>query len=236
MSKISLVCSRIIAAAIGVIFLLAIGDSASARPYPLRQVDTIIHNGLLSMSYERDVYLVARQYARRTRFAGKVRVNQLYEEDSLNIYIFRYSRPLPRVMKNNCLTFSDFSLILCDRDLIDSMPRTPFKLSIEGSDQGYSIPLLFWLIGHEIGHAVFGHVQGAYAPGALPANGTAAGPKGLPSAGLTRDGVRQLNQFEVDADRLYEYNVMPTNWEAGSYIIMLQVDDKIYYHKMMLLN
>ena len=44
--------------------------------------------------------------------------------------------------------------------------------------------------------------------------------------------VQMVHKGTVDAQRLYEYDFNGISWEAGSYIIMLQVDDEIFHHRM----
>ncbi|MBI1266662.1 MAG: T9SS type A sorting domain-containing protein, partial [Cryomorphaceae bacterium] len=44
--------------------------------------------------------------------------------------------------------------------------------------------------------------------------------------------VMPIFQGDVDANRLYTFNYGSLNWEAGTYIIMMVVDDQVYHHKM----
>ena len=53
---------------------------------------------------------------------------------------------------------------------------------------------------------------------------------------ITGREVVLIHKGDADADRLYEYKVTGVDWDAGSYVLMLVVDDEVYYHKMTLLN
>ncbi|MFM1931375.1 MAG: hypothetical protein RL226_678, partial [Bacteroidota bacterium] len=44
--------------------------------------------------------------------------------------------------------------------------------------------------------------------------------------------VMPIYKGDVDANRLYTFEYGSLNWEAGTYMIMMVVDDKVYHHKM----
>ena len=48
--------------------------------------------------------------------------------------------------------------------------------------------------------------------------------------------VHTVHKGQVSAHTLYNYKVYGADWEAGSYIIMMQVDEEVYYHKMMVID
>lgn len=48
--------------------------------------------------------------------------------------------------------------------------------------------------------------------------------------------VFNIAQGKMDAERLYQYTVNNVQWNAGAYTIMLMVDDKVYHHKMLVIQ
>jgi hypothetical protein len=49
---------------------------------------------------------------------------------------------------------------------------------------------------------------------------------------MTGRNVLDIHKGQVDAQRLYQFDFAGLDWPAGSYIIMLQVDDEVFHHKL----
>jgi hypothetical protein len=48
--------------------------------------------------------------------------------------------------------------------------------------------------------------------------------------------VQLVHKGKADAERLYSYNFNGSIWESGTYVIMMMVDDEVYYHKIMVMD
>jgi hypothetical protein len=151
---------------VAMIFGLYLAGACSVRPASAedtglspttdRYLQRIFRGGLISTYFDRDLRRVAEQFTRRTRFAGNIRINEAANSQALNIYVFHYSEDLPLFLRNNCNTFPADNVILCDHALLDSMPTTP-PVQLSNDQKGLPPPaLMFWVIGHEIGHVVLG--------------------------------------------------------------------------------
>lgn len=178
-------------------------DDAGLAPTTERIVSRLFRDGLISTYFDSEVRTIASHYARRSEFAGNVRVNEAPDPNALNVYVFHYAEGHPAFLRNNCNSFPRDRVIVCDHRLLDSIPSSlPIALS---ANQGIPPPfLMYWVIGHETGHVVLGHDRAAFLSFISSAS---TGSEMTPVAGndtsrpTTKDSVRTLNSFEVDADR-----------------------------------
>jgi len=73
-------------------------DNPTLSPLPKRILGQIFRDGLIETSAEKTVWSIANHFARRTRFAGKVRLNKVPIEGALNIYIFRHAEAVNPIL------------------------------------------------------------------------------------------------------------------------------------------
>lgn len=179
---------------------LAQTDLSPTAEAAVRQV---FDRGLLSYRFAGRVREIAEEYVNRTRYAGRIAINLPPQPDALNIYLFRYDAGMgKRFLRNNCTAFPASEVILCDEALLDSAPSPPplaDTLKADGSRR--PSPLLFWIVGHEIGHVVLRHDRAAFlfqASGNGPENDAGGN---IVTEAARVDDIRTLNREEVDADR-----------------------------------
>lgn len=174
---------------------------STIAPTPDAILRTIFGEGLISGFFTAQVRQIATHYARRTPFAGNVRINEAPDPQALNVYVFHYRPSLPRYLRNGCNAFPADRLILCDHKLLDSIPATP-PIKVAGAARRPAPALMYWVLGHEIGHILLEHDRSAFlafrsgpaSPHPVPAPAAAANAAAAPD-------VRLLNRFETDADR-----------------------------------
>jgi len=134
----------------------------------------------LKVSFLEFIGLVANHFAKGTRFADHVQINQAPRAGHLNIYFLKEDpNGLTQHFKNNCSYIGYQDAIICDAafvstylerfDHIDKLYDTLITEYDLGDAQGFEASLvknqdlvsqylkqnfLIWLIGHEIGHAI----------------------------------------------------------------------------------
>lgn len=174
---------------------------AALAPSPEAIVKTLFRERLISSFFAPQIREIALHYARRTTFAGNVRINDSPDRRALNVYVFHYRDSLPRFLRNTCNSFPADRLVVCDHRFLDSMPATP-PIALESTDRLPAPALMYWALGHEIGHIVLQHDRSAFlafgaAPGRAPSTPAAGADRRTPDIA----DIRLLNRFEVDADR-----------------------------------
>ncbi len=147
-------------ASIGIVVLFSsmcnapLSDNTLSSESAKRYLSQIYARGLISTYFDERVWEIASHYTRGTQFAGKVRINEEPAQDALNIYVFHYDEKLPLWLQGTCNVFPGENVILCDHKLLDSIPS---EVPLASGDPAST--LMYWLIGHEIGHIVLGHDQ-----------------------------------------------------------------------------
>jgi hypothetical protein len=134
---------------------------------------------------------VLRQITSNTRFEGHWRVNDDPTRDDLTVLLFRGGSYLPEALKpyeRNCGYTGHRPIVICDITIIESLDdRWGFNRSLVEapagaaradaprpmarrqpcSQHGECLPLMAWLLAHELGHVLAGHGPSRFAHGAL---------------------------------------------------------------------
>jgi len=136
-----------------------------------------VATGHFTESSNQLIWNIAQSFVRGTQFEDRIVINASPQPDAINVYILRDDPK--RYFKGigcNCAYLGQQNVIVCDAELLEyfrhliDVPEgaLPLPDKAEASEANtylnsrFSLFLLQWIIGHEIGHLVLHHGVGAY--------------------------------------------------------------------------
>jgi Tfp pilus assembly protein PilF len=119
-------------------------------------------SGCFGVEYNQVIWNIVSEMVRNTRFQDKITINSDPRSDSVNVYILK-SDPKGYFpgLRCNCAYLGEQNAIVCDatllrhfQHLVDLPPSDPMGESL---NEHFSMFLLRWILGHEVGHLVHKH-------------------------------------------------------------------------------
>lgn len=135
-------------------------------------VSRMIASPLPDGELRREVLELAMRFSRGSRYGNRVRVNEPYQADALNIVLVQ--REAGTLLPAGCVTAA-MGLIMCDASWLANYLDN-LRIPIVRSERAAVARAAFraWVIGHEIGHSTLGHTGGFLGQASRPATQPAA--------------------------------------------------------------
>ena len=179
--------------------------------------EAIVETERLDYEFYGEVVDVAKTATERTRYRGRILVNQRPRSGFLTLLLVdtrSEGKPLPPRfldrIKYQCVAIPASETVVCDATFLDAIPDPPPLVVKEGDPVHHSI-LKYWVIGHEIGHIVLRHgyeFAGFFGLARLARDRLAGSDEGgttkervTSARAQTDDVVRTLFEIEREADK-----------------------------------
>jgi len=156
------------------IFVLFSCSNSHPKPWEITIADYLIKNHLTTNADSATIHNTIEALLKNTNWRGKLQINQHFNQKTVNCYIIDgdlgFIRNDDKLVKlvSNC-SYAGSNIIFIDdaflRSFLDKhkVVRFPDNAVLLGDQQSF----LYWIIGHELGHLIGGHLSGHFESGSL---------------------------------------------------------------------
>lgn len=140
----------------------------------VKTANSIISNKYYDDKFRKHIKLIAEIAVRNTSHIGKISINKPYDKNNVNIYVFNSSKHGKFFREKNLtfvIAYAGENIVFIDMDFIAFFLKKYFESSLKkqarfpGLGKSWTLAqigqlrrsLLVWIVGHELGHLVYGH-------------------------------------------------------------------------------